>query len=133
LPETRTSALIQLQHTDDFILMIFHLHGQKRMRAVTSFFVEALNTTEIKPLRGIGVGDIHRLVVVDGIGRVHLQFFRSVLPIQVNRVNGSLQTGSAHASQHNAIVANYGELQRFVVGQAVERPAIHVGDVFRAQ
>ena len=119
----------QLEYTDDFVLVIFHRHRQKRLGTIAGHLVELARSRKIKTLLGVGIGDIHRLVVDRRVGRNQgivrlaiLAIERQILELRRNRLPGRTTVGDSQR-----IRANDGKTQPLaIIAHPVERSSVGV-------
>src|SRR5260370_31505539 len=104
LVRRRISAVDKLKHADDFALVVLHRHSEERLRAVSGLFVEIARSGEIETLLRIRIGDIHRLAGQGGVSGDHLVVWRSVLSVEVHRIERyRVSRGTAHLYAHRPV------------------------------
>src|SRR2546427_7147478 len=104
LVRRRIYAVDELKHADYFDLVVLHRQGEERLRAVSGLPVEIARSGEIETLLRIRINDIHRLPRQSGVSGDHLVVGRSVLSVEVHRIERYRgASGAAHRDAHRLV------------------------------
>jgi hypothetical protein len=110
----------QLEHADQFALVVGHRHRQEGLRVVAEGLVEQAHAREVEDVGLVDVLDVHRLAEVGRVGRHRRQVLVAVAVVQRHRRQvDRLAAGAALVDVQRVV-------QRDVEAQA---PAVRAGPV----
>ena len=111
--------------------MVFHGHGQKRLRTIARALVKGARARKVESLLGIGVGNVHRTVVQGRMRRHQCIVGRTVGMAQRQVRQGDALPCGASLANAQGIGAHDLEMQgRVVFRHAVEGATIRAGQGF---
>ena len=126
-PRFGMERIDQLQHANDFVLVVFHRHGQKRLGTIAGTLIEMPRPGKIKAFGNVGVSDVDGVAGQRGIGRHHAVVGCVVFLVQgqVGKLAGGWLAARTAKRQVQRIGTNDLEMQMLLVlGKPVERPPV---------
>ena len=128
----RTLGIDELQNANHIALVVFHRHGEERLRTVSGFLIKNVRAGEIKIIfLGIRAGNVHGAGVNRGIGG-NMGIVRcSIGALQRNFRKMNRATRTAAHCKIQRIGAQNLETQRRSIGiHAVQRAAVGLRNGF---
>ena len=132
VPRVRVPGVDQLQHPDDFVLVILHGDGQKGSRPVPGLLVEEARARKVEALRCIGITDVHGRLAQRCIRDDHRLVGPSCFVEQRNRVEVDWPPGRA-AKRQAERVGSYDLETELPLLHAIERAGVRLRDGLRRQ
>ena len=119
----------ELQHADDFIFVVAHRHGQKRLGTITGLGVEFFGAGKIVALRRISIGNIHRLAAERRMAHHHGMIGIARLIVKLDRIEADRHAaGAAHRSLKRIVAQNLKAQYSLFRLMQIQRAGIGMGD-----
>jgi len=122
----------QLQHPDDFILVVAHRNGQKRLGTITGFRIKFLGAGKIVALRHIGIGNIHGLAAECRVAHYHGMIGMTGAIVELDGIKGDrYAAGSAHRNIQGIVAQDFKAQHLLLRFMQIERAGISMGNAHR--